>query len=111
VEAITAALGLRVADLFPNGHYLGRRYPLQPVKRSDFDGTARKVANVLHALEQVGEPWTLMLTTNRCPYCGGPGAWLRADDDHVDVDCPAGCDAQAFTNGLLGRLHEKEKTA
>ena len=62
--------------------------------------------NVLYALEQVGEPWQLMLTY-RCPYCGGPGAWLRATYDQVDVDCQAGCDAQAFTKALLGRLNER----
>ncbi len=49
VQTITAALGLSVADLFPDGHHRGRRYPLQPLRRSDFDGTARTVANVLHA--------------------------------------------------------------
>jgi hypothetical protein len=108
VETITAALGLQVADLFPDGHHRGHRYPLRRLRRVDFQGAARKVVNVIFALEQLGERWQLMLTCDECPYCGGPGAWLRAKNDHVDVDCPAGCDPQAFTNGLLGRLHEKE---
>jgi hypothetical protein len=108
-EKITAALGLSMADLFPDGHHRGRRYPLRPMKRSDFDGAARKVANVVYALEKLGERWTLMLACD-CPYCGGPGTWLRADCDHVDVDCPAGCGPDEFTQGLLGRLSEKEKT-
>jgi hypothetical protein len=109
VEKITAALGLSVADLFPDGHHRGRRHPLRAVKRSDFDGAARTVANVLFALEQVGEPWELMLTC-ACTYCGGPGAWLRAVDGRVDVDCPGGCDSRAFTQALLGRLSEKEES-
>ena len=108
-EAIVAALGLSMADLFPDGHHRGHRHPLRPLRRSDFDGTARKVANVFYALERIGEPWQLALTC-RCPYCGHPGAWLRADGDHIDADCPNGCDAQAFTDGLLGRLSEKEET-
>ena len=103
VETITAALGLHVADLFPDGHHRGRRYPLRRLRRSDFTGTARSIANVLYALQKVGEPWTLMLTC-ACTYCGGPGAWLRAVDGRVYVDCPAGCDAHAFTQSLLGRL-------
>jgi hypothetical protein len=109
VEAITAALGLHVADLFPDGHHRGRRHPLRPARRSDFDGAARKVVNVLYALEKLEEPWTLMLACD-CPYCGGPGAWLRAKREHVDVDCPAGCGPDEFTQDLLGRLSRKEAT-
>jgi hypothetical protein len=108
VETITGALGLQVADLFPDGHHRGRRYPLRPVKRSDFRGGARHVANVLAALERLDEPWTLMLTSD-CPYCGEPGAWLRASNDHVDVDCPGGCGPHEFTQALLGRLDDKEE--
>ena len=47
VETITAALGLRVADLFPDGHHRGRRHPLRPMRRSDFQGAALGVVNVL----------------------------------------------------------------
>ena len=111
VETITAALGLGVADLFPDGHHRGRRHPLRPVRRSDFDGAALRVANVLHALEKLDESWTLMLTSG-CPYCGHPGAWLRANSDgFADADCPSGCDANNYVGGLLGRLDEKEKAA
>ena len=108
VEAITAALGLSVADLLPDGHRRARRFPLRPVQRSDFYGIARNVVNVIFALEELGEPWTLMVTC-RCPRCGGPGAWLRASNDHIDVDCDAGCDSHAFAQALLGRLDEKEQ--
>lgn len=110
VETITTALGLQVADLFPAGHLRGRRYPLRRLTRSAFQGAALRVVNVIYALEALEEPWQMMVTC-ACPYCGHPGAWLRADRDHVDVDCSAGCDAQAFTNGLLGRLDEEEQTA
>jgi hypothetical protein len=72
VEAITAALGLSVADLFPDGHRNGYRRPLRPLRRSDFEGSARHVVNVLHGLERLERPWTLMLTC-ACPYCGHPG--------------------------------------
>jgi hypothetical protein len=106
IERITAALGLAVADLFPDGHHRGRRYPSRPVKRSDFDGTARTVANVLYALERLGEPWTLMLACD-CTYCGGPGSWLRASREHVDLDCPAGCGPEEFTQALLARLNKE----
>jgi hypothetical protein len=107
-EAITAALGLTVADLFPDGHHHGRRDPVRPVKRSDFHGTARKVANVLYAFQQLDEEWTLMLTC-RCSYCGGYGLWLRATDERVNVDCSGGCGPEEFTQALLGRLVEREK--
>jgi hypothetical protein len=105
VETITAALGLQVADLFPDGHHRGRRYPLRPLRRSDFTGTALRAVNVIYALEALEESWQLMVTST-CPHCDHPGAWLRANRDHVDVDCPAGCDAHAFTQALLGHLNE-----
>jgi hypothetical protein len=109
-ETITGALGLHVADLFPDGHYRGPRYLPRPVRRSDFRGAARDVANVLFALERLEEPWTLMITC-LCPYCGAGGAWLRAGNDHVDVDCSSGgCGPHEFTQALLGRLSE-EKSA
>jgi hypothetical protein len=110
VQAITATLGLQVADLFPDGHPRGRRYPLRPVMRSDFDGAAHKVANVLYALEQLDEEWTLMLTC-RCPYCGKYGLWLRATDERVNVDCSGGCGPEEFTQALLGLLAKKEEAA
>jgi hypothetical protein len=109
VQDITAALGLSVADLFPDGHHRGRRYPLRPVRRADFTGTALTVANVLHALDEIGQNWTLMLGT-ACPVCGDPGAWLRASRGRIWIDCAGPCDAREFTTALLGRLHEKEKT-
>ena len=106
METITAALGLRVADCSRTAIIAAGGYPLRPLRRSDFHGAALGVVNVLYALEQVGEPWQLMLTC-ACPYCGGPGAWLRASNEQVDVDCDAGCDAHAFTQALLGHLNER----
>jgi hypothetical protein len=107
--AILAPIGLEVSDLFPAGHRRGRRYPLRLVRREDFGGTARQVVNLLRALEELDEDWFLMLGC-ACPYCGDPGGWLRASPGRIEVDCAAGCDAQTFTQALLGRLHEKEKT-
>ena len=73
VETITAALGLSVQDLFPAGHRHARRRSSRPVRRSDFTGAAHTVANVLYALEQIEEPWRLLLASD-CPYCGSQGA-------------------------------------
>lgn len=106
-ESITASLGLQVCDLFPDGHHRGRRYPLRHVARSDFDGSARTLVNVLAALEAIDEQWRVLLTC-ACPYCGHPGAWLRASHDHVDVDCPNGCGTTEFVQALLGLLTTKE---
>jgi hypothetical protein len=119
-EAITAALGLSMVDLFPDGHRNGRRFAIRPLKRSDFAGHARTVANVLYVLERLEEPWTLMLAT-RCPYCGSMGAWLHArsgevllengyrdPNGRIDVDCPNGCTADNYVQSLLGRLGRKE---
>jgi hypothetical protein len=106
-EAIVAALGLQMGDLFPDGHHRGRRYPLRPVRRSDFTGTAADVVAVLYALERLEENWTLMVGC-ACPYCGDPGGWLRASPKRVEIDCAAGCDTRTFTQALLGRLEEKE---
>jgi hypothetical protein len=108
-EAITASLGLRVSDLFPDGHHRGRRHPLRAVARSDFDAPARTLVNVLAALEVIDEPWRVLLTCD-CPYCDHPGAWLRASRDHVDVDCPNGCGTTEFVQALLGRITDKETT-
>jgi hypothetical protein len=114
VGKICAALGLCVADLFPDGHRNARRSPLRLVRRADFDGSALAIANVLYALERLKHPWQLMLTS-ACPYCGSPGAWLQAHsrgyvlpgngypapEGRVDVDCPEGCDADNYVQALL----------
>jgi len=107
-DAIAAALGLQVADLFPDGHHRGRRYPLRLVPRSEFDGSARKFVNVLAALEATDKPWRVLLTCD-CLYCDHPGAWLRASRDHVDVDWPNGCGTTEFVQALLGLLNKETK--
>jgi hypothetical protein len=99
-----------VADLFPDGHHRGRRYPERPVRRSDLTGSAHTVANVLYALETLGAPWQLMIGT-ACPVCGDPGAWLRASRERVFIDCAGPCSASEFTTALLGRLHERKEAA
>jgi len=119
-EAITAALGLSVTDLFPDGHRNGRRFAIRPLKRSDFAGPARSAANILFVLEKIAQPWRLMLASE-CPYCGSPGAWLnvrsgghvltngyRDPSGCVEVDCPSGCTADNYMQALLARLDEKE---
>jgi hypothetical protein len=119
VEEITAAIGLSVSDLFPDGHRYARRHSLRAVKRTDFHGAARSVANVLYALEQLAEPWQVMVCS-RCPSCGSPGGWVRAhsagtvlannyiSQGGFDADCPEGCDKDQILQGLLGQLHNKE---
>ncbi len=119
-EAITAALGLSVADLFPDGHHRARRLPSRPVRRSDFTGPAHIAANVLYALERLEEPWRLMLASD-CPYCASRGAWLHVrsrvhvlangfhdDRGRVELDCPLGCSSDQYVQALLGAL-DKEK--
>jgi hypothetical protein len=106
-ESITPSLGFQVSDLFPDGHHRGRRYPLRLVARSDFDGSARTLVNVLAALEAVEGPWRILLTTD-CSYCGHPGAWLHVNRDHVELDCPNGCTPSEFVQALLGLLTDKE---
>ena len=109
-EAITATLGLGMSDLFPDGHHRARRLPPVPVRRGDFTGAALDVANVFYALELLGEPWQLMLTSD-CPHCGAQGAWLRASSaGGVDADCPDGCDVERYTGALRGRVHELKWT-
>jgi len=120
VEAITDALGLSVSDLYPDGHDHARRRSLRPLRRSDFSGPALSAANVLHGLEQLGMSWQLMFTSV-CPYCGSPGAWLRAtskgyvlgnglaSEGRVDADCPEGCTATNYVQALRA-LTEKEES-
>jgi len=48
-EQIVAALGLKMADLFPAGHHRARRRHLREVRRAAFTGNARTAANVLKA--------------------------------------------------------------
>jgi len=119
VETITAALGLSVQDLFPDGHQRGRRYPSRPIRRSDFSGSAHTAANVLYALEKLEQPWLLILAGD-CPYCGSQGAWLHVrsrgnvlangyvSDGRTDVDCPNGCSSDNYVQALLGRLDRQE---
>ncbi|HET7554560.1 MAG TPA: hypothetical protein VFJ75_02775, partial [Gaiellaceae bacterium] len=57
----------------------------------------------LFALERLGGDWRLQLVTT-CPYCGSQGAWLRADQHGLGVDCELGCDARNFSQGLLHLL-------
>jgi hypothetical protein len=108
-EEICRVLGLSVADLFPDGHHRARHVPAAPMRRSDFRGAARDVADVLYALEQLGEAWQVILASD-CPYCEAQGAWLRADSGGmVDADCPEGCDVGRHVGALLGRLRDRKK--
>jgi hypothetical protein len=106
-EAIAGALGLALTDLFPDGHRRGERVPLRPIRRADFTGAALNVANVLFALERLGEPWSLMLASV-CPACGSHGAWLRATPAGVDVDCDEGCGPDAYAGALLARIRRQD---
>ncbi len=118
VEAVTDALGLRLADLFPNGHKRGQRRPSVPLRRSDFHWPARAAVNALYALERVEQPWRAMVASD-CPYCGSQGAWLHVRSvGHVlpngfcdpqgraELDCPNGCTVDNYEQALLGRLEE-----
>lgn len=66
---------------------------------------------MLYALERLGEPWQLMLTS-KCPACGSPGAWLQASSDRKpDADCPDGCDANRYVQALLARTQDERGKA
>jgi hypothetical protein len=65
--------------------------------------------NILYALEQLGEPWTLQLTSD-CLYHDQPGASLRADSSgHIDVDCGDFCNPERYTQALLGALRQSRE--
>jgi hypothetical protein len=107
VEAIVAALDLGVSDLFPDGHDRGARRPLRRLRRADYSGSALHVANVLYALERLGESWQLQLVC-ACPYCGNPRGWLRASPRGAEFDCEGGCDSNNFVQALLGQVAREE---
>ncbi len=112
-EAVLAALELRWADLFPAGHHNGRWWQLEQARRSDFDANARTAANVLLALDRLGERWQTTITTS-CPYCESPHAQLviSSDPDHMPyLHCRGACTASMFTGALAGRVqdHKEER--
>lgn len=110
-EAILGALGLAWSDLFPAGHRQARRYRLPEARLSDFEGNARTAANVLAALEQLGERWRVEINVD-CPYCGSLHAQLVIASWHRPfVHCEGACTVSMLQRALAGAIGDKEKAA
>lgn len=102
---ILERLGLQVGDLFPAGHHKARRSGPVSVRTSDLTEQAQVVARTLRDLNAAGMPWEAMVMCD-CPFCGGPGAWLRTSSRRGNVpvvDCPEGCGPREFTLALQAR--------
>ncbi len=106
--AITSVLGLEVSDLFPAGHRNARRRELPHASRVDFTGPAVEAADLLCALNRLGERWRIEVTCD-CPSCGSPHALLAISTDHGPwMSCPGGCTAQMAAQALAGRLADAD---
>ena len=107
---IAQAAGIEPRDSLPAGHRHARRREFAPARRSDFDGNARTAANVLWALERLGERWKVAITVDRCPFCG----WEHPDPVLFVVDsaggpfvhCRGDCTADQFLQALAGKATE-----
>jgi hypothetical protein len=113
VERIVAAVGLVVADLFPAGHRNARRRQLRDARRADFAGNARTLANVVKALEELGDHWRGEVVCD-CPMCGRPNARLvvpSCREHRPYLHCEAACTAGMFSEALAGRLEDRREAA
>jgi hypothetical protein len=111
IEDIVAALGLSMGDLFPAGHRHARRRQLAQANRADFHGNARTAVDALLALEKLGEPWRMEITTN-CPYCGYQNAQLVVQSNpgyRPFLHCEAACTVRMYAEALAGLLEDREE--
>jgi hypothetical protein len=119
IARIVAALDLSEGDLFPAGHRHARRRDLREARRSEFDGPARAVVNILAAIEALGAEWYLNLRCD-CPYCGAPAAIVQArSGGRALVSCPGddvaerlgygACTFDQFTQALAARLDDHKE--
>jgi hypothetical protein len=114
-DDIARAVGLEMRDLFPPGHRHARRRQLPQARRADFQGNARRVVNILAALEALGSDWSASVRC-ACAYCGAPAAVLFADREQLGLMCPGApdpnalshwtCTADQLAQALAGRLED-----
>jgi hypothetical protein len=110
VEEIVEPLGLRVRDLYPVDLGSGRR--LRTARREDFSGNARTLANVLLALEQLGERWGLSLWLDLCPNCERQHLQLSINSTgDPRVYCGRGCDLRMFEQALADLVRGPRRRA
>ncbi len=109
-EDVVERLGLRMRDLFPvDPGDSGRR--LRTARREDFTGNAKLAANVLLALEQVDERWSVAIWMNECPNCEWPHAQLSISaTGEPRFYCPRGCDVRMLSQALAERLAHRRRS-
>ena len=109
-EEIVEPLGLRVRDLFPvDPGDSGRR--VRTARREDFTGNAKTAVNVLKALEDLGERWSLAIWPNECPNCEWPWAQLSISaTGDPRFYCPRGCDVRMLNQALAERLDNRRRS-
>jgi hypothetical protein len=107
VEQITGALDLTVASMFPAGHRRARRLEVRPARRADFTGAALEAADMIAALDQLGEDWRVELIL-MCPGCGDGGALFVASSRHRSfMSCEGACTVQMVSQALAGQLQDR----
>ena len=108
-EEIIEPLGLRLRDLYPlDPGYSGRR--LRTARREDFTGNAKTLANVLLALQELGERWGLALWLDECPNCQWPHAQVSINSaGEPRVYCGRGCDLRMVTQALADNLTNRRR--
>jgi hypothetical protein len=107
VEAITAAIGLGVPDLFAAGHRRARRLDVRPARRADFTGPARDIADMVYAIDQLDETWRAELSM-QCPSCGSGSAMFVVSTRHSPfVSCPGNCTVEQVAQTLAGALADR----
>jgi hypothetical protein len=111
VEDIVARLSLRMRDLYPvDLGDSGRR--LRNARREDFSETARPPAEVLAALDHLGEPWEVSILMNECPNCEWPHArivWRSTGE--AFVHCERDCEPRMVNQALAERIRDGRRAA
>jgi hypothetical protein len=103
-RAITSALGLPVAALFPPGNRRAEKVAPRPVK------SLSAGAAFLDAMTGGGYRWHAQLLGVECPYCSDPNAYLTVHDrGGLDVNCPNDCGAQEVRRAVETRAAIAEK--
>jgi hypothetical protein len=106
-EEIVRAIGLTMADLFPEGHSRGGRpaKPVPPARPGHLQGPFGQAIDYIAALAKLDQR-ALVSVMSRCFSCGAEGAWLRVDHDGATLDCPEGCDGGAVAGALAQMVAE-----
>jgi hypothetical protein len=107
-DAVVAALGLELRDLFPPGHRKARPVRLRAGRSPRLHGPARQAADTLAALDAAGRLWQLLILTS-CAYCDGDRTVLTAaSGKRLEVDCEfERCTAHEFAGALAAEVLRK----